>query len=187
VARSREGQVGMTGRAILTVEQVPIDELRPDPANPRRISDEELDSLERSLRQFGFVQPVLARGRLRRHRWPPTATRCPTPWPHCGPGDIPRREPRTSPPPQLRSRSAISFSPKPEKERSIVGLVARSARSRARSWLSQDPEILFRASLETREKAERAEDFDLDSALVFKFLDPDGYVIGQSRSRRSTR
>jgi DNA modification methylase len=45
----------------LSVEEVPIDLLRPDLANPRRISDEELDSLERSLRQFGFVQPVLAR------------------------------------------------------------------------------------------------------------------------------
>jgi len=45
----------------LTVEEVAIDLLRPDPANPRRISDDELDALERSLRQFGFVQPVLAR------------------------------------------------------------------------------------------------------------------------------
>ena len=45
----------------ITVEQVPIDQLRPDPTNPRRISDEELDALERSLRQFGFVSPVLAR------------------------------------------------------------------------------------------------------------------------------
>jgi ParB-like chromosome segregation protein Spo0J len=45
----------------LSVELVPIDDLRPDPANPRRISEEELDALERSLRQFGFVQPVLAR------------------------------------------------------------------------------------------------------------------------------
>ena len=45
----------------LTVEEVPIDLLRPDPANPRRISEDELDALERSLRQFGFVQPVLAR------------------------------------------------------------------------------------------------------------------------------
>jgi hypothetical protein len=51
----------MTGPTLLTVEQVPIDQLRPDAANPRRIGDEELDSLERSLRQFGFVQPVLAR------------------------------------------------------------------------------------------------------------------------------
>jgi DNA modification methylase len=61
VGRGREGQIGMTGTTLLTVEMVPIDQLRPDPANPRRISDEELDSLERSLRQFGFVQPVLAR------------------------------------------------------------------------------------------------------------------------------
>jgi DNA modification methylase len=45
----------------LSVEQVPIDQLRPDPANPRRISEEELDALERSIRQFGFVEPVLAR------------------------------------------------------------------------------------------------------------------------------
>lgn len=45
----------------LVVEDVPIDRLRPDPANPRRIGEDELDSLERSLRQFGFVQPVVAR------------------------------------------------------------------------------------------------------------------------------
>src|SRR5712691_9563757 len=44
----------------LGVEDVPIDELRPDPANPRRISDDELEALARSLRSFGFVQPVLA-------------------------------------------------------------------------------------------------------------------------------
>jgi ParB-like chromosome segregation protein Spo0J len=34
---------------------------QPDPTNPRRIADDELESLTRSLRQFGFVQPVLAR------------------------------------------------------------------------------------------------------------------------------
>jgi DNA modification methylase len=45
----------------LTVEEVPIDLLRPDPANPRWIGQEELDSLERSIRQFGLVAPVLAR------------------------------------------------------------------------------------------------------------------------------
>jgi len=49
------------GTHALTVEDVPIDDLRPDPANPRRISEDELDSLERSIREFGFVQPVLAR------------------------------------------------------------------------------------------------------------------------------
>ena len=51
----------MTLNASLAVEDVPIDELRPDPANPRRIDEAELEALERSLRQFGFVQPVLAR------------------------------------------------------------------------------------------------------------------------------
>ena len=51
----------MTTLAPIAVEEVAIDDLRPDPANPRRIGDDELDTLERSLRQFGFVQPVLAR------------------------------------------------------------------------------------------------------------------------------
>ena len=45
----------------LAIEDVPIERLRPDPANPRRIGEDELDALERSLRQFGFVSPVLAR------------------------------------------------------------------------------------------------------------------------------
>jgi len=46
---------------IPSIEQIPIDRLHPDPANPRRISEEELDALERSIRQFGFVEPVIAR------------------------------------------------------------------------------------------------------------------------------
>src|SRR5215211_7513582 len=45
----------------MTVVEVLINELRPDPANPRRISSEQLEALTRSLREYGFVQPVLAR------------------------------------------------------------------------------------------------------------------------------
>jgi ParB-like chromosome segregation protein Spo0J len=45
----------------MTIVEVPIDELRPDAANPRRIGNAELESLTGSLRQWGFVQPVLAR------------------------------------------------------------------------------------------------------------------------------
>src|SRR5262245_33613243 len=45
----------------LTFVDVPIDDLRPDPANPRRIGNAELEALTRSIREFGFVQPVLAR------------------------------------------------------------------------------------------------------------------------------
>src|SRR5690606_18352529 len=40
---------------------VAIDDLRPDPANPRRISDQQLEALTKSLKEYGFVQPVLAR------------------------------------------------------------------------------------------------------------------------------
>jgi hypothetical protein len=45
----------------LTIIQVPINDLRPDPANPRRISDEELESLTRSIREFGLVNAIIAR------------------------------------------------------------------------------------------------------------------------------
>jgi ParB-like chromosome segregation protein Spo0J len=51
----------LTAPPQLAVQQVSVDRLRPDPANPRRISDEELESLTRSLREFGFVQPIVAR------------------------------------------------------------------------------------------------------------------------------
>src|SRR5436853_2660021 len=45
----------------LQIVQIPIDDLHPDPANPRKISDPELDALTRSMREFGFLQPVIAR------------------------------------------------------------------------------------------------------------------------------
>jgi DNA modification methylase len=44
-----------------SVEQVPLETLQLDPANPRRIADEVLDALERSVLEYGFVQPVIAR------------------------------------------------------------------------------------------------------------------------------
>jgi DNA modification methylase len=45
----------------MSVEEVRIDALRPDPANPRRIPDQQLEALTRSIKEYGFVQPVLAR------------------------------------------------------------------------------------------------------------------------------
>ncbi len=41
----------------ISIRHLPIEELRPDPANPRRIKDSEMESLTRSLQEFGFVQP----------------------------------------------------------------------------------------------------------------------------------
>jgi len=46
---------------LISVEHVDIDLLKPDPANPRKISDAELEALTRSMQQWGFVQPVLVR------------------------------------------------------------------------------------------------------------------------------
>jgi ParB/RepB/Spo0J family partition protein len=43
-----------------TLEQVVIERLRPDPANPRQIEAAELDALTRSIRRYGFVQPIVA-------------------------------------------------------------------------------------------------------------------------------
>ena len=47
--------------AQIQIEQIPIGELRPDPANPRRISDQELETLTRSIREFGLIDPIIAR------------------------------------------------------------------------------------------------------------------------------
>ncbi len=45
----------------LEITNLPIRDLHPDPANPRRISDEELESLTRSIREFGLIDPIIAR------------------------------------------------------------------------------------------------------------------------------
>lgn len=45
----------------LSVKQLPIDKLVPDPRNPRRIDDDELERLTRSVQEFGFVAPIIAR------------------------------------------------------------------------------------------------------------------------------
>ena len=45
----------------LKVEQAPIDDLRPDLANPLRIPRAELEALTRSIEEFGMVAPIIAR------------------------------------------------------------------------------------------------------------------------------
>ena len=49
----------------LEITHLPIGDLRPDPANPRRISDEELESLTRSIREFGSSTQSSPGGRTR--------------------------------------------------------------------------------------------------------------------------
>ena len=47
--------------ATIEIQHLPVDDLHPDPANPRRIGDTELEALERSIGEFGFLDPVIAR------------------------------------------------------------------------------------------------------------------------------
>ncbi|MBN1631219.1 MAG: DNA modification methylase [Thermoleophilia bacterium] len=54
-----------TAVAPLTIEMVSLSSLHPDPVNPRRISDSELEALTRSIKEFGVVDPVIARRETR--------------------------------------------------------------------------------------------------------------------------
>jgi len=45
----------------LAIHNVPVDDLVPDPANPRHITEAELEALTRSIREFGLIDPIIAR------------------------------------------------------------------------------------------------------------------------------
>jgi DNA modification methylase len=151
---------------ILTVEQIPIDQLRPDPANPRRISEEELDSLERSLRQFGFVQPVLARREdgvvIGGHQRLVAARRLGLATVPVTYLDLSIEQARLlnlglnkisgSWDEQLLARLLADLQSSPDIDLSLSGFAEDEVRDLLRN-------------LETRDKAERAESFDLDAAL----------------------
>jgi DNA modification methylase len=51
----------MSATGSLVIEQVSIDLLKPDTANARNITKSEFDALTRSIGEFGFVEPILAR------------------------------------------------------------------------------------------------------------------------------
>jgi hypothetical protein len=150
----------------LAVEQVPIDELRPDPANPRRIGQEELESLTRSLHQFGFVQPVLARKadgvvigghqrllaarRLGFSTVPVTFLDLSIEQAHLL--NLALNKISGSWDEQLLARLLADLETSPNVDVTLSGF-------------GQDEIAELLRSLETREKKERVEDFDLDSAL----------------------
>ena len=52
----------------MTVEPVAIDHLRPDPANPWRSTEVEIEAITPNLTGSSFVHPVLARRERRRQR-----------------------------------------------------------------------------------------------------------------------
>jgi ParB-like chromosome segregation protein Spo0J len=156
----------MNGTA-LSVEQVPIDQLHPDPANPRRISDEELDALERSIREFGFVQPVLARKEdgavIGGHQRLLAARRLGLKTVPVTYLDLSAEQARLlnlalnrisgSWDEQLLARLLADLQASPEVDVSLSGFGEDEIKDLLRS-------------LETREKRERVESFDLDEALA---------------------
>jgi DNA modification methylase len=171
----------------LTVEEVPIDRLHPDPANPRRIGDEELEALNRSLRQFGFVQPVLARRddgivvgghqRLVAARRLGIAT-VPVIW-----LDLPVEQTRLlgvalnkisgSWDEQLLARLLAELQAMPELDITLSGF-------------GEDEVADLLRSLSARERRERPEAFDLDSALDAATKEPrskpgDLWALGEHR------
>ena len=150
----------------LTIEQVPIDQLRPDPANPRRISDEELDALERSIRQFGFVQPVLARRQdgtvIGGHQRLVAARRLglatvPVIW-----LDVPVEQARLL---NLALNKISGSWDDALLARLLADLQAAPEVDLSLSGFGEDEIKDLLRSLETREKRERVESFDLDAAL----------------------
>ena len=150
----------------LSIEQVPIDDLRPDPTNPRRVSDEELDSLERSIRSFGFVQPVLARREdgvvIGGHQRLLAARRLGLATVPVTYLDLSIEQSRVlnlalnkisgSWDQQLLARLLADLNASPNVDLTLSGFGEDEIRDLMRS-------------LETREKKEQVEDFDLDSAL----------------------
>ena len=177
----------MSATTLLTVEQVAIDQLRPDPTNPRRISDEELDSLERSICQFGFVQPVLARKEdntvIGGHQRFLAARRL-------GLATVPVTYLDISVEQARLLNLALNKISGSWDEQLLARLLADLQSSAdvdlTLSGFAEDEIHDLLRSLETRDKKERVEDFDLDSALEDAAREPrskpaDLWALGEHR------
>ncbi|MHB8398720.1 MAG: ParB N-terminal domain-containing protein [Candidatus Limnocylindrales bacterium] len=151
---------------LLAVEEVDLETLRPDPANPRRIEASELDALERSIREWGFVQPVLARRTDRvvigGHQRLVAARRLglasvPVMW-----LDVSVEEARLL---GLALNKISGAWDEPLLARLLADLQAASSVDLTLSGFGAGEVKDLLRSLESRELRERPEDFDLDEAL----------------------
>jgi len=150
----------------MQIIEVPIDELRPDPANPRRISEAQLEALTRSLKEYGFVQPVLARREdktvIGGHQRLTAARRLgyktvPVIW-----LDITLEQAR------LLNLSLNKISGEWDKEllaRLLADLKPVEDIDLSLTGFSEDELAKLLKSLDARERKERVESFDLDAAL----------------------
>ena len=151
----------------LTVETVAIDELRPDPANPRRITRRRAGGPDPLDAPVGH-RPAGARPTrgLGRHRRPPAARRGTTGGPDRGAGHLARHhhgagapaQPRPQPHLGLLGRAAAG----PPARRPRARCPTSTCRCRA-SATTRSTELLRK--LAAAEKADRTEDFDVERAL----------------------
>ena len=156
----------LPGETKIEIQWVKLEDLRPDPANPRRISDAELESLTRSLQEWGFVQPVLARREdktvIGGHQRLVAARRLgyrtvPVVW-----LDVTQDQAR------LLNLALNKISGEWDKEllaRLLADLKPIEDIDLTLSGFSEDEMSKLLKSLDLREKKDRVESFDLDAAL----------------------
>jgi len=172
----------------LLVEEVSIERLHVDPANPRRIDPAELEALERSIREFGFLQPVVATrdGRIvAGHQRVAAARRAgrtsvPVVWVDLPPGQAHLLG--------LALNRIGGTWDEPLLARLLAELGAEPTLDLRLSGFGEDEITELLRSLEVREQRERPEAFDLDAALASATRQPltqrgdrwlcDGHVIG---------
>ncbi len=58
---ARRSASTQNANAALTVEYAPIETLRPNPSNPRGMLENARDALDRSMAEFGFIEPIIVR------------------------------------------------------------------------------------------------------------------------------
>jgi ParB-like chromosome segregation protein Spo0J len=148
----------------LIVEQVAIDTLRPDPANPRRIGDAELEALTRSMRTYGLAQPILVRRQddtvIGGHQRLVGARRL-------GYESVPvvRLDLSTD---EARLLNLALNRISGEWDEELLARLLADLKDSVDLWLSgfgEDEIAALLRPLDARERAERIEDFDLDDAL----------------------
>jgi DNA modification methylase len=150
----------------LQINLTPIAELHPDPVNPRRIDEVELEALERSIQAFGFLQPIVARredrmviGGEQRHK---AALRLGLKEVPVVFVDVTVEEARVL---NLALNRIHGDWDEPLLARLLADLEATPDTDLSLSGFGDDEIRSYLRSLNAREKRDRLEDFDLDAAL----------------------
>jgi DNA modification methylase len=180
------GEVETTNRDVsssLAIVHVPIDDLKADPANPRRISDAELEALTRSIREFGLIDPIIARKEDRTviggHQRLLVARRLGLKSVPVTFLDITKEKAQLlnvalnrisgSFDQELLARLMAGLNTTPDLDLTLSGFDDKDIKQMLRS-------------LESREKRERPESFDLDAALRSAYENPrDLFRLGEHR------